>query len=431
MINTISDLLEQFKLYALTKIEQDESNVKHRVTIGEMFEGVTQQLLSRSVFKGLNLKIVQRSFISNDEGAMSDEMDCMLVVGEGQNISFSGRFKYHIRDVIAVFQVKKNLYANDIDDSHQNLRSVLNISTPRDAEPFVGRMHRDAYRALVGKELPERSRVENLPDKEKMAYHLLLMEAFHPLRIVIGYYGYSSEYSLREGFVKKMEQNLKDGSTKGYSPGGLPNLYICGNNTIIKNDGMPMAFPFTQNPYYWEILMSSSEKSMYHMLELIWTRLSYKFGISSDIFGDDFDYEAAHPFLACKVMKLTDSHWGWDFRYHYLTRKQLSLPMSALPWKPYELDVPQVVILQFFQAQGYCNVSDPSLLDLISRNNIDFESTLQILIKQRLLYQEENEIGLLVDDLQICIAGDGKIYAGENKSGEMSHYLLNLIKKSG
>lgn len=178
MINTISDLLEQFKQYALTKIAQDESNVKHRVTIGEMFEGVTQQLLSRSVFKGLNLKIVQRSFIFNDEGAMSDEMDCMLVVGEGQNISFSGRFKYHIRDVIAVFQVKKNLYANDIDDSHQNLRSVLDISTPRDAEPFVGRMHRDAYRALVGKELPERSRVEKLPDREKMAYHFYSWKPF-------------------------------------------------------------------------------------------------------------------------------------------------------------------------------------------------------------------------------------------------------------
>src|SRR3982751_156837 len=122
MINTVCDFLEQFKQYALNKIETEDNNIKHTVAIGDNFEGLTAELLGKAIFKDLNLKMVERSFIYNDSGAISDELDCLLVVGDGQKMSFANRYKYHIKDVIAVIQVKKNLYANDIDSSHHNLR---------------------------------------------------------------------------------------------------------------------------------------------------------------------------------------------------------------------------------------------------------------------------------------------------------------------
>ena len=137
MISTISDLLEKFKEYALLKIEHDDNDINHTVAIGDNFEGLTAELLNKAIFKNLNLKMVQRSFVYNDRGIMSRELDCILVVGDGQKMSFANRYKYHIKDVIVVIQVKKNLYANDIDDSHHNLRSIINVSEPRDAEIFI------------------------------------------------------------------------------------------------------------------------------------------------------------------------------------------------------------------------------------------------------------------------------------------------------
>lgn len=86
--------------------------------------------------------------------------------------------------------------------------------------------------------------------------------------------------------------------------------------------------------------------------------------------------------------------------------------------------MPQFVLLRFLQEQSSCNVTDQSLLDLISKNHIDFETALEGLIAGRILYRAESEIGLLPDDLQIYISGEGKIYAGENKSGEMFHYFM-------
>ena len=149
MITTVADFLEEFRSYALSRIKSDDKDIKHTVAIGDNFEGLTAELLNKAVFEGLNLKMVERSFIYNDSGEISDELDCILVVGEGQKMSFANRYRYHIKDVIAVFQVKKNLYANDIDDSHQNLRSVIGVSEPRTLDEYVGRMHRDAYRLLT------------------------------------------------------------------------------------------------------------------------------------------------------------------------------------------------------------------------------------------------------------------------------------------
>jgi hypothetical protein len=431
MIETASDFLEQFKKYALSRIEKDDKDIKHTVAIGDNFEGLTAELLNKAIFKDFNLKMVERSFIYNDSGAISDELDCLLVIGDGQKMSFANRYKYHIKDVIAVFQVKKNLYANDIDDSHQNLRSVIEVSEPRNAEPFVGRLHRDAYKLLTSKELPDKERRARFTDRENIIYHYLMMEAFHPLRIVIGYYGYTTEYGLREGFVKKMEQIVKDGPVRGYSPGSFPSLFICGNSTIIKNNGMPMTIPLTDDDFYFHILTSSSGRPMYHLLELIWTRLSYKFGISSTIFGDDFDSEATHPFLSCKEKKIDDENWGWEFMYHPLTKKQLSIPLVPIPWAPTEIDRDKYSILNVLTQVGNVDIkTDEQFLKFISESKLDADKIIKELADARLVYVDEGKMGLLVDELVTVFSPDGKVFAGENKSGEMANYFgKNFITK--
>lgn len=430
MINTVSDLLEEFRKYALSKIEADDNNIKHPVAIGDNFEGLTAELLKRALFADLNLRMVQRSFIYNDDNKISGELDCLLVVGEGQKMSFADRYKYHIKDVIAVIQVKKNLYANDIDDSHKNLHSIFNVSTPRQAEPFVGELLKDAYKLITSKEFPTRERRTRFTDRENIIYHYLMMEAFHPLRIVIGYYGYTTEYGLREGFVNKFDDILKNGPVRGYSLGSFPSLYICGDSTIIKNNGMPMGVPITDEEYYFPALASSSGRAMYHLLELIWTRLSYKFNINSEIFGDDFDDEPLHPFLFCKEKKIDDDNWGWEFYYHYLTRKQLASPLIPKPWAPIEVNKAQYKFLNLLGRVESLNLEDIRFKKFISDNSLNVSEFIATLLKTKLIYVDENNIGLLTDELHTGFTPDGKVYAGENKNGEMIRYFLKEIQKS-
>lgn len=429
MIETVSDLLENFRNYALSKIENDDSDVNHRPTIGNIFEGLTTNLLNRAIFKNLNLKIVEKSFIYNDSGQISPEMDCLLVVGDGIQISFTNQYKYHLKDVIAVFQVKKNLFANDIDDSYQNLKSVIDIFEPRQAEPHVGRLLRDSYRALISKEIPNRDRLKDLPTKEELMYHFLTMEAFHPLRIVIGYYGYKDEFGLREGFVNKLETICVDGPVKGYSPGSFPNLIICGDNTIVKNNGMPIGVPIQNEDFYWPVLLTSNEKSMYYLLELIWSRLTYKFEISSEIFGDDFHYDAMHPFLFCKERKISEDSWAWEYKYHGLSRKQLAEPIEKEEWKPVELTKAQYSVLYRMSGAGAIDLyNDKQLHAFIETEKEELSSFIDKLVETRLVYVDEGKMDFLVDELLMIFSPEGKVYGGENKNGEMMNYFKKLMK---
>lgn len=431
MIITISDLLEEFKKYALETIEREDKDILHTVAIGDNFEGLTTEILNKAIFKNLNLKMVERSFIYNNKGLISSEMDCLLVVGEGKKMSFTKRYKYHIKDVIAVIQVKKNLYANDIDDAHQNLQSVIEVFEPKDAEPYVGHLHRDAYKALTGKEIPDKERRKRFTDREDIIYHYLMMEALYPLRIVIGYYGYKTEFSLREGFANKLEDIVKNGPVRGYSPGSFPNLYICGNSSIIKNNGMPMAISLTEDDFYFHVLTSSNSKSMYHLLEMIWTRLSYKFEISSSIFGDDFGTETSHPFISCKEKKIDEENWGWEFLYHPLSKEQLEKPLSSVPWKPTEIDSDKYSILNVLTKVETVDInSDVQFIKFIETKKLNADRIIKELIEGRLIYLDEGKIGLLVDELLTVFSPDGKVYAGENKNGEMTNYFSKeIIKK--
>ncbi|PZR16203.1 MAG: hypothetical protein DI539_17890 [Flavobacterium psychrophilum] len=428
MIETVSDFLASFKKYALSKIEKDDSDVKHTVAIGDNFEGLTAELVSKAIFKGFNLKMVERSFIYNDKGDLSDEMDCLLVVGDGQKMSFANRYKYHVKDVIAVFQVKKTLYSKDLYESHQNLRSVLDVSEGAEIEPFVSELHRTAYRSITLKQLPSRERMERFSEREYFIYDYVRKEALSPLRIVIGYYGFTTEYGLREGFVKKMTELTKSGPVLGFGPDSFPSLIICGDSTIIKNTGMPMAVPLTDKDFYFEILTSSSGRPMNNLLELVWTRLSFKFGISSSIFGNDFDTEAVHSFLSCREKRIDDEKMGWEFNYLQLSRKALAKPLVQIKWEPTKINKAEFILLDVLSKKGIIDIKhDQHFLKFLNDENLSLSTLTKRLLDSRIIYIDENQVGLLVNELLIVSSEEG-FFAGENGNGRMTSYFQTRKK---
>ena len=428
MIRTVSDFLEELKTKSVELIKKYEV-VDHPVLIGDMYEGLTQDLLNRSIFDGLNLKIVGGK-IKNAKGQLSGEIDCMLVEGESERIPFTEKFIYHFSQVIAVIQVKKNLYSDALDESYSNLKSVTNVSLEpeKDGEPDVIEALRDAYRSMLRTELPKRSELETYSEKEQFIYHTLLMEAYFPLRIVFGYYGFKTEYGLREGFAKFLENQAKTGPKRGFGANSLPSLIICGKSSIIKNNGMPFAMPFMDEEHYWPIYVTAPDQPIYYLLEIIWTRLSYKYKISSTIFGDDFDLEPMHKYINCKVEKVGDSY-GWMYNYSPFSAKILnSSKREKVTWSPSFMTEKQFVTVVRLCKEDVINLeTNTDFKSYITSDGIDLETFIQGLIDTGLVYKLNNEIRLLTDECGTLILPDGRFCAGENKNGELSNWLNNYL----
>lgn len=66
----------------------------------------------------------------------------------------------------------------------------------------------------------------------------------------------------------------------------MPSLIICGNNSIVKTNGMPYAIKLeVDGEFTW--MASYRRNPIVLLLELLWTRLTYQYGLSTGIFGDE------------------------------------------------------------------------------------------------------------------------------------------------
>jgi hypothetical protein len=91
MIETVGQMLEAL-------IDQEarvlsRHGVRHPPTIGAMYEGLTQGALRRTLPTGAALSVVS-GFALGHNGSRSRQLDCMVVVGEGQRIPHTESFEY-------------------------------------------------------------------------------------------------------------------------------------------------------------------------------------------------------------------------------------------------------------------------------------------------------------------------------------------------
>lgn len=77
--------------------------------IGGMYEGLTKEIVEKSLFDGMNLRVVSGKITNQVDGKLSDQIDCMVVIGNGTKLPYSGDYIYDIDQVIMVIEVKKNL----------------------------------------------------------------------------------------------------------------------------------------------------------------------------------------------------------------------------------------------------------------------------------------------------------------------------------
>lgn len=81
--------------------------------IGDMYEGLTRDLLSRSLFADLDLRVVTGK-VRIDANTYSSQIDAMVVIGDGEQMPFSQHYLYPPEQVVAAIEVKKTLYGLEV-----------------------------------------------------------------------------------------------------------------------------------------------------------------------------------------------------------------------------------------------------------------------------------------------------------------------------
>lgn len=426
-IYSISNLLE-----ALAHQENEvlkASGIKHRPTIGNMYEGLTADIVNKSLFKGLDLTVARNCFIAGSQM----EYDIILAEGAGIPVKYSEhQFTFEPKQVLAVIQVKKNLHGAEVKDSYENLATVAPLYYGKEGEEYMCQMATTAIRNTLGMHVSAYQKGIFCVEEEYI-YHTLVTEPSLPVRIVIGYNGYASEYNFRKGINDYLGTCISTASERkeGYGPNNIPNLIICGGYSCVKLTGNPFSVYYdTAQNEWWNLMGTSHFNPMYFLLEVLWCKLSYKYGLPPEIFGEDLETPVLSPFLEAKIHVENNRPIGWDYNVHVISEESLEKNNEIEHWKPVEIDCAQQVVITEIGRNGFVDVeNDKDLEEFVIQNGYkDVDDFVNGLIATRLVTLDGGKLKLLTYQCE-CVTFGGKWYAADNHAGRLTNWVSRELAK--
>lgn len=408
MISNISDLLEALRHQGEKDIKA-ATNPKHPGMIGDMYEGLTKELMSRAIFHGLDLRVGDGKIKNMTTGAMSRQIDCMIYQGDAEILPHTSHRVVDIRKVVAVIEVKKYLHSAELLGAYQNLRSVVEIFDSKDIElDFI----KTAFEAVTGLAFPAtKYELSAMPYEQQRIYHSLVVESCLPLRIIYGYEGFKQESYLRNAFAKMLQDNA---GQKGFNVTSFPNLIISGSNSLIKTQGIPYAL-HAENSADWFFYASFAEKPLWLLLELLWSRLTYQFHISGAGLFDELHNERLHPFLLGKPVKN-----GWAYSIIPLDDKDTETVDDL--WQPLVVSLHEFVIFNMLCENGPIKI-DGELRQYFHKNSDTVDNFLKKYVNERIIVVKNGFIDLMTTNLMCLLLPDGRYVIGENVNNRFIQWL--------
>jgi hypothetical protein len=425
MIRTVADFLLQLKEKEAARLAQQA--ITHAPTIGDMYEGLSMDLLQRAVPADLELQLVT-GFIHDGSGGMSGQVDCMLVRGAGEPIPYTTGYLWHIADVLAVFEIKKTLYGSELADAFDHLGQIRQLESNHyrtllgdDENTLDPRTWVSVCRALAqvtGHSIHGYEDVLGLPVEDQAIFNVLLTEATGSIRVVFGYDGFKSESNFRTSLYDTLLKNL---GVKGYGPGSFPQLIVSGSYSLVKANGQPFTTPLVGHPG-WAFFDSSNANPLALLLEFVWTRLARDYDIGG-LWGEDLDQELLRPFLIAHPAVEKDKPVGWNVEYVPWDKVRDTVSAYA-EWQPEFVTEAQSVVLTMLSVGGSVFTDDVEFVALAAEAGMSPENFVQSLIDTRLLARAGNELELITEGLVVALLPDGRIVAAENNTGRLSRWLV-------
>ncbi len=258
----------------------------HMPTLGDAYEEITKQGIDSEfvIPKGLDLRVV-KGFVTVAGVQLPNQIDCMLVVGDGIRYGITDKYIYEIEKVLCIFEVKKTLTKGEFEDAIVHLGEVRrrfseDFAAKVDAgllKPDIG-LARKTYSQITGKIAPEEiQQVNGLPKLEAMLLHALIQEQFAPVTIIHGYQGYKTEAGLRNAFTDIIQERAKK-SGNGLGVTGFTSLVTASDFCLIKSNGYP--YLAIKDDHSWVAFSSTRHNSALIILELIWSKISHHFDVA-------------------------------------------------------------------------------------------------------------------------------------------------------
>ena len=427
MILDISNLLRSFADKEVQVLE--EAKIRHAPTIGEMYEGLTADILDRTIPPGLDLQVVS-GFAEDHMGQLSNQIDCMLVRGEGTPVPYTSKFKWHIKDVIAVIEVKKDLFSKGLDEAYHQLRGVQEtysswIQNNKGGGKYDVTPSRRAFSEITGTVAPSYEQLSSLPPELEHIFHAVMGDQFAPIRIAFGYGGFSSEYGLRKGFLKFLEDKTLQ---HGYGPHAFPQQIVAGGASLVKFSGHPYRSAMNEDKML--LMASSAANPLLIMLELIWTRLSY-IQPMPELFGEDLRLEGFSPLLWANLAEHPNNpgQYGWMLTANNYSKKELDESPDFRDREPNELTPEQFMIMKQLCQKETIDVTDPELRACATHAGLNFEEFIDSLIDTRLVARNGDILELTTVECACVILPDGRYVAADNNTGRLTRWVDRLMQQ--
>lgn len=410
------DLSKKLKMFAEEATEKLNSHrVKHGPTIGDMYEGLTKEILNRIDLNKYGMKIC-KGFIQLDN-EMSAQIDLMIVKGDGEKIPNTDAFIYSIDKLVAVVEVKKNLYLKEINSAYTALNSTFDLANKyyrnkKNNELKFYTRPVEEFKALYG-HYPD-SKSGEMTFEKIFIYNTLIDESLFPLRIAIGYNGFKSEKSFRKGIVRIYDDKKL---VSGYGARNMPNIIICGDFSCLKTNGMPYIGHWSK--IGWSFLATSNSNPFILLLEIIFDRIELITSEKIDRGQDDHQEELA-PLMSAFPVKFNE---GVAWNYASFEDIEIESTIRDKRWAPVPINKLQHELIDLISTSGRISISSDIMVDFIKKNNIkDFTEVLDHLVSNNLVADIDGDLMIAPAKIKTAIV-DGGYYCASNVGGIFEKWI--------
>lgn len=308
-VSSVKDIIAKVLAFQLKEIEEFDFHVDFRPGIGDQYETALSTSLNAVLPVGADLRVVS-GYIGNHKKTLSGQIDCMLVKGGGRRVPSSKEdYVYHVKDVLMIFEVKKNFSARDLADAFIHLKDLQEFNrnikglSLREWQEF-----QDIYYKCTRCWINAYEEVNSLDLQNEFIFHELLTQYSNPTRVIFSYYGLKTEETLRDKFFEFLMENV---GVQGFGPFSMPDLIIAENSCILKFNGQPY-IPLLEN----ERLMymgSATGQNMEILAEMVASRVARHYDVD---YSDTNSDEQVNKFISAKLFVKDNEPRGWEYLVH-------------------------------------------------------------------------------------------------------------------
>ncbi|PMN34727.1 hypothetical protein BCT33_12565 [Vibrio lentus] len=416
MIEHSSELLN--KLIDIEKMKLEQFKMPHMPTLGKAYEGITKKGIDQNfaIPKHLDLKVVS-GFISIAGEMLPQQIDGMLVCGDGVQYGPTDEYIYPIDQVLCIFEIKKTLTKSDYNDAFDHLRYIRQRNSEYfeskfedpDFEPNIV-LAQKHFAQITGRTPPEKyGGIHSLSKADAILFYTLVQESLAPVSIIHGYGGYTTESGMRNAFLKILEEKAKD-NRQGLGVPSFPTLVTSNEYSIVKGNGMPF-IAIDQNRD-WAALVSTRCNVAKIILEVIWSKISFYFGVEMP-WGKDLEQENVTPLLFAIPKEIGDMA-GWVYRPLSLKESELKSRNVMKDWEPSV--VGGEIVTAFSLLSAYGSLDTEALKYISSEHNVEIE-TLEGNLLDTMLFMKKDGLIKPINTTTMLLAGkDGSNYLSSDEN---------------